>query len=161
MRTLPSGQPGRRPNPSRPPTLLRNRDVVGTGPAEHGIDGAHYRRAYYPRTRRPAIVIATSALGEEIVNFPSLPASGAWLAARLDAGTAPLPTSVTGPASRTAREEELLAFLIREPARAVRLTEAAGPATFTTHLRAIARTSHGLVPGRRGASRRSGKGRRH
>jgi len=115
---------------------ISNGDLVESGHAGLGIDGASYACAYYPRSRRPAVVITTSAMTEEIVNFPSVSDARAWLAARVDGGTAPLPTSATGPASRTAREEELLAFLVREPASAARLTAAAGPGTFTTHLRA-------------------------
>jgi hypothetical protein len=115
---------------------IRNRNVVESGYAGHGIDGAHYARAYYPRSGRPAIVITTSALTEEIVNFASTADAAAWLAARSAAVTGPLPTSATGPSSRTAREEELLAFLVRDPGSAARLAALAGPATFTTHLRA-------------------------
>jgi len=44
--------------------------------------------------------------------------------------------STTGPSGGTAREEELLAFLIREPGSDGRLAATAGPVTFTTHLRA-------------------------
>ena len=115
---------------------IRNGDVVESGHAGPGIDGAHYSRAYYPRSGKPAIVITTSALTEEIVNFANTQDAAAWLAARSAGITGPLPTSATGPASRTAREEELLAFLVREPGRGAGLDAMAGPATFTTHLRA-------------------------
>jgi hypothetical protein len=115
---------------------IRNGDVVESGHAGPGIDGAHYSRAYYPRSGTPAIVITTSALTEEIVNFANTADAAAWLASRSAGITGPLPTSATGPASRTAREEELLAFLVREPGRGARLDAMAGPATFTTHLRA-------------------------
>jgi hypothetical protein len=115
---------------------IRNGDVVESGHAGPGIDGAHYSRAYYPRSGKPAIVITTSALTEEIVNFANTADAAAWLASRSAGISGPLPTSATGPASRTAREEELLAFLIREPGRGTRLDAMAGPATFTTHLRA-------------------------
>jgi hypothetical protein len=115
---------------------IRNGDVVESGHAGPGIDGAHYSRAYYPRSGKPAIVITTSAMTEEIVNFANTEDAAAWLAARSAKITGPLPTSVTGPASRTAREEELLAFLAREPGRGAPLAAMAGPATFTTHLRA-------------------------
>ena len=115
---------------------IRNGDVVESGHAGPGIDGAHYSRAYYPRSGRPAIVITTSAMTEEIVNFANTEDAAAWLASRSAGITGPLPTSATGPASRTAREEELLAFLLREPGRGARLDAMAGPATFTTHLRA-------------------------
>ena len=115
---------------------IRNGDVVESGHAGPGIDGAHYSRAYYPRSGKPAIVITTSAMTEEIVNFANTQDAAAWLAARSAGFAGPLPTSETGPASRTAREEELLAFLAREPGRGARLAAMAGPATFTTHLRA-------------------------
>lgn len=115
---------------------IRNGDVVESGHAGPGIDGAHYSRAYYPRSGKPAVVITTSAMTEEIVNFANTRDAAAWLAARSAGITGPLPTSVTGPASRTAREEELLAFLVRDPGQSARLAGMAGPATFTTHLRA-------------------------
>ena len=115
---------------------IRNGDVVESGHAGPGIDGAHYSRAYYPRSGKPAIVITTSALTEEIVNFANTADAAAWLASRSAGISGPLPTSATGPASRTAREEELLAFLLREPGRGARLDSMAGAATFTTHLRA-------------------------
>ena len=115
---------------------IRNGDVVESGHAGPGIDGAHYSRAYYPRSGKPAIVITTSALTEEIVNFANTADAAAWLAARSAGITGPLPTSATGPASRTAREEELLAFLIRDPGQGAPLAATTGPATFTTHLRA-------------------------
>jgi hypothetical protein len=115
---------------------IRHGNVVESGHAGPGIDGAHYSRAYYPRSGKPAIVITTSAMTEEIVNFANTQDAAAWLAARSAKITGPLPTSATGPSSRTAREEELLAFLAREPSRGARLAAMAGPATFTTHLRA-------------------------
>ena len=115
---------------------IRNGNVVESGHAGPGIDGAHYSRAYYPRSGKPAIVITTSALTEEIVNFANTEDAAAWLASRSAGISGPLPTSTTGPASRTAREEELLAYLAREPSRGTRLAGMAGPATFTTHLRA-------------------------
>ena len=40
---------------------IRNGNVVESGHAGPGIDGAHYSRAYYPRSGKPAIVITTSA----------------------------------------------------------------------------------------------------
>jgi hypothetical protein len=115
---------------------IRTGDVIESGHAGQGIDGAHYARAYYPRSGKPAVVITTSALTEEIVNFANTADAAAWLASRSAGITGPLRTTATGPSSRTAREEELLAYLIREPAAASGLAGAAGPATFTTHLRA-------------------------
>ena len=115
---------------------IRSGDVVESGHAGQGIDGAHYARAYYPRSGKPAVVITTSAMTEEIVNFANTADAAAWLASRSAGVTGALRTSVTGPASRTAREEELLAFLVREPGQSTRLAGMAGPATFTTHLRA-------------------------
>jgi hypothetical protein len=115
---------------------IRHGDVVESGHAGQGTDGAHYARAYYPRSGKPAVVITTSAMTEEIVNFANTADAAGWLASRSAGVTGPLRTSATGPASRTAREEELLAFLVREPGSAARLAGMAGPATFTTHLRA-------------------------
>lgn len=115
---------------------IRNGHVVESGHAGQGIDGAHYARAYYPRSGKPAVVITTSAMTEEIVNFANTADAAAWLASRSAGVTGPLRTSTTGPASRTAREEELLAFLVREPGSSARLAGMTRPATFTTHLRA-------------------------
>ena len=115
---------------------IRTGHVVESGHAGQGIDGAHYARAYYPRSGKPAVVITTSAMTEEIVNFSNTGDAAAWLASRSAGITGPLRTSVTGPGCRTAREEELLAFLVREPGGADRLAGMARPATFTTHLRA-------------------------
>ena len=115
---------------------IRNGEVVESKATGQGIDGAHYAMAYYPRSGKPAIVITTSAMTEEIINFANTQDAAAWLAARSTEITGPLPTSATGPASRTAREEELLAFLVRDAGRGTRLAGTAGPATFTTHLRA-------------------------
>jgi hypothetical protein len=115
---------------------IRNGEVVESKPAGQGIDGAHYAMAYYPRSGKPAIVITTSAMTEEIVNFANPQDAAAWLASRSAKIGGPLPTSATGPASRTAREEELLAFLVRDPGRGTPLAETAGTVTFTTHLRA-------------------------
>lgn len=115
---------------------IRNGDVVESGHAGPGIDGAHYSRAYYPRSGKPAIVITTSAMTEEIVNFANTRDAATWLALRSSGTTGQLPTTMTGPTSRTVREEELLAFLVREPGQGAALAATAGPATFTTHLRA-------------------------
>jgi len=115
---------------------ISNGEVVESGHAGPGVDGAHYTRAYYPRSGKPAIVITTSAMTEEIVNFANTTDAAAWLAARSTAISGPLPTSATGPASRTARVEELLAFLLRDPRHGAALAAAARPGTFTTHLRA-------------------------
>ena len=115
---------------------IRSGSVAESGYAGQGIDGAHYARAYYPRSGKPAVVITTSAMTEEIVNFANTADAAAWLASRSAGITGPLTVSASGPSSRTAREEELLAFLIRDPGSAARLAAMAGPATFTTHLRA-------------------------
>ena len=115
---------------------ILNGEVVESKTAGLGIDGAHYAMAYYPRSGKPAIVITTSAMTEEIVNFANTADAAAWLASRSARITGPLTVSATGPASRTTREEELLAFLVRDPGRGTRLAETADPATFTTHLRA-------------------------
>jgi hypothetical protein len=115
---------------------IRNKEVVESSRVGPGIDGAHYSRAYYPRSGKPAVVITTSALTEEIVNFANTQDAAAWLASRSAGISGPLPTTATGPTSRTAREEELLAFLVRDPGRGAPLAAMAGAATFTTHLRA-------------------------
>jgi hypothetical protein len=75
---------------ARPPTQperaadeqIRTGKVVESGYASQGIDGAHYARAYYARSGKPAIVITISALTEEIVNFASTADAAAWLASR-------------------------------------------------------------------------------
>src|SRR3984957_21137853 len=92
---------------------IRNGDVVESGHAGPGIDGAHYSRAYYPRSGKPAVVITTSAMTEEIVNFANTADAAAWLASRSAGITGPLRTTASGPASRTARGEEPRALLVR------------------------------------------------
>jgi hypothetical protein len=128
----------------RPPTAeerhaearLRAGEVVESGHAAHGVDGAWYTRAYYPRSGTPAVVVTTSALTEAVVNFANKPDAQAWLVSRAPEAAGPLRTTETGPITRTAREEELLAFLIREPGAGADAAALAGNATFTTHLRA-------------------------
>jgi hypothetical protein len=129
---------------TRPPTeaerqaeaKLRTGEVTESGQAGQGIDGAHYTRAYYPRSGKPAIVITTSALTEEVVNFANREDALAWLVSRSPEAAGPLRTPPGGPATRTAREEELLAYLIREPGAVRELAALTGAATWTTHLRA-------------------------
>ena len=128
----------------RPPTAeerraeaqIRAREVVESGQAEHGVDGAWYTRAYYPRSGTPAVVVTTSALTEIVATFANKAEAQAWLDSRTPQAAGPLRTTATGPVTRTAREEELLAFLIREPGAGVGASALAGSATWTTHLRA-------------------------
>jgi hypothetical protein len=134
------------------PVGLDLRDPAVPGPGERRVlldqvqrlappcGAGDRRRALHPRVL-PALRQARHRHHDQrdergIVNFANTEDAAAWLAARSAGVTGPLPTSATGPASRTAREEELLAFLAREPGRGTRLAGMAGPATFTTHLRA-------------------------
>ena len=116
---------------------LRTGEVKESGQAARGLDGAWYTRAWYPRSGKPAVVVTSSALSEEIVNFANAADARSWLESRSPATVGPLRTTANGPVTRTAREEELLAFLIRDP-RAGRgvITALAKPDTWTTHLRA-------------------------
>jgi len=115
---------------------LRAGDVKESGQASRGLDGAWYTRAWYPRSGKPAVVVTSSALSEEIVNFANTGDARSWLESRSPAATGPLRTTATGPVTRTAREEELLAFLLRDPQAGAGMAALAGPATWTTHLRA-------------------------
>lgn len=129
---------------ARPETLperqaaahLRVGDVKESGQASRGLDGAWYTRAWYPRSGKPAVVVTSSALSEEIVNFANTDDARSWLESRSPAATGPLRTTATGPVTRTAREEELLAFFLRDPRAGTGVAALAGPATWTTHLRA-------------------------
>jgi hypothetical protein len=115
---------------------LRTGDVKESGQASHGLDGAWYTRAWYPRSGKPAVVVTSSALSEEIVNFANTEDARSWLESRSPASIGPLRTTATGPVTRTAREEELLAFILRDPQAGMGMASLAGPATWTTHLRA-------------------------
>ncbi len=115
---------------------LRTGEVKESGQASRGLDGAWYTRAWYPRSGKPAVVVTSSALSEEIVNFANTGDARSWLESRSPATTGPLRTTATGPTTRTAREEELLAFILRDPQAGMSVAALAGPATWTTHLRA-------------------------
>jgi hypothetical protein len=114
---------------------LRTGEVKESGQASRGLDGAWYTRAWYPRSGKPAVVVTSSALSEEIVNFANTGDARSWLESRSPAMTGPLRTTATGPTTRTAREEELLAFILRDPQAGMSVAALAGPATWTTHLR--------------------------
>jgi len=103
-----------------------------------GIDGASYARAWYPHSGKPAIVVTSSAGTREIVNFANRGDAWAWMAGRAPEATGPLPTTATGPGTRTAREEEVLAFLLRDPRHAAPVARLVTPESMTTHLRAEA-----------------------
>jgi len=115
---------------------LRAGDVKESGQAARGLDGAWYTRAWYPRSGKPAVVVTSSALSEEIVNFANTGDAQSWLASRSPGTPGPLRTTETGPVTRTAREEELLAFILRDPRAGAGVAALTGPATWTTHLRA-------------------------
>jgi len=115
---------------------IRRGAVVERGKAGHGVDGAWYTRALYQRSYRPAVVVMTSALTEEVVAFANIDDAGAWLKSRGPAATGPLATTATGPLTRTAREEEVLAFLMRQPAEMKPMSPLLSTRTWTTHLRA-------------------------
>jgi hypothetical protein len=115
---------------------IRAGTVIERGQPGHGTDGAWYTRAYYPRTGRPAVVVTTSAMTEEIVPFASTQAADTWLASRAPGARGPLMTTTTGPVTRCGREEEILAWMLREPG-AIRATASlASDPAWTTHLRA-------------------------
>ena len=81
----------------RPPTeeerraeaQIRAREIVESGQAEHGVDGAWYTRAYYPRSGTPAVVVTTSALTEIVATFANKAEAQAWLDSRAPAGVRP------------------------------------------------------------------------
>ena len=103
-----------------------------------GIDGASYARAWYPHSGKPAIVVTSSAGTREIVNFANRDDAWAWMTGRAPEATGPVRTTATGPGTRTAREEEVLAFLLRDPSRARPVAGLVAPESMTTHLRAEA-----------------------
>jgi hypothetical protein len=94
----------------RPPTAeerraeaqLHAREVVESGSAARGIDGAWYTRAYYPRSGTPAVVVTTSALTETVATFANKNDAQAWLVSRAPEAAGPLRTTATGPVTRTA-----------------------------------------------------------
>jgi hypothetical protein len=111
--------------------------VVEKGKAGHGVDGAWYTRAYYTHSGRPAVVVTSSALTEELAPFASVAEADAWLRSRAPDTTGPLLTSANGPAlPRTVKEEEVLARLLRVPSEAASMAALLGPGTWSTHLRA-------------------------
>ena len=116
-----------------------------------GIDGASYARAWYPHSGKPAIVVTFSGGTREIVNFANRDDAQAWMTGRAPEATGPLRTTATGPGTRTAREEEALAFLLRDPSRAAPVARLLAPQSMTTHLRAEALAAwHKLAPGEGG-----------
>lgn len=116
---------------------LRTGQVVERSRPGHGIDGGWYGAAWYPRTGQPAVVVTTSALTREVIPFGDVAGARAWLDSRSPRSTGPLPATAAGPAaSRTAREEELLAWLVRSPGDTAAAMADLGPAAWTTHLRA-------------------------
>jgi hypothetical protein len=110
--------------------------LIETGKPGQGVDGAWYRRAYYPRSGKPAVVITTSAMTEELANFANTEDAGRWLTTRSPETAGPLATTVNGPTTRTTREEEVLAWLVRKPGDTDVVAQLVGTATWTTHLRA-------------------------
>jgi hypothetical protein len=112
-----------------------------------GIDGASYARAYYPHSGKPAIVVTFSGGTREIVNFANRDDAWAWVTGRAPEASGPLRTTATGPGTRTAREEEALAFLLRDPSRAAPVARLLAPDSMTTHLRAeVLAAWHKLAP---------------
>ena len=114
---------------------LSSGQVASHSRAGHGIDGAWYAPASYRRNGRPAVVVTTSAGTRIVVPFASAAESMAWLANRSPEASGPLMTVANGPGTRTGREEELLAWLMRWPGDAPRMLSGLSPATWTTHLR--------------------------
>jgi hypothetical protein len=113
-------------------------EVIVKGEQCLGIDGAGYARAYYPHSGKPAIVVTFSGGTREIVNFANRDDAWAWMTARAPEASGPLRTTATGPGTRTTREEEVLAFLLRDPMRAAPVARLLAPGSMTTHLRAEA-----------------------
>lgn len=110
--------------------------LIETGKPGQGVDGAWYRRAYYPRSGKPAVVITTSAMTEELANFANTEDAGRWLTTRSPESAGPLATTVNGPTIRTTREEEVLAWLVRKPGDTEAVVQLVAAVTWTTHLRA-------------------------
>jgi hypothetical protein len=129
---------GRRPTAAERTAeeLIRTRSVVERGKPGHGLDGAWYTPAWYPRSGKPAVVVTTSAMTEEVVPFASIGDARGWLASRAPGAAGPLMTTADGPVTRTVREEEVLAWLLRSPLDTAAMTGGLAPGAWTTHLRA-------------------------
>jgi hypothetical protein len=100
-----------------------------------GIDGSRYALAGTGRSgERIAVVVTSAASATEVVPFGDEASARAWLASRIRRTTRPVPTSAVGPACRVAREEEVLAWLIRHRPDA-EMKELAAQVRWTSYLR--------------------------
>jgi hypothetical protein len=122
-------------------TLLSTRRVR---PDDHararGMDGAWYAasafRLYSSTFDDPAVTVITRAQAVEIVTgFASPAARDEWLADRMPGRAGPLASALDGPPSRAAREELVLAWLLRAAAPAAPLPDWLPSRTFTTYSR--------------------------
>lgn len=99
------------------------------GRARRGTDGSAYILGGHK------ITIQTAGGGTETVAFADSDAAAEWLANRTLTGTGPLRTTADGADCRTAREDEILARLLRAPDDAG-LRAWTDSDMFTSHLRA-------------------------
>ena len=120
--------------------LTASRLITGTlrerGDTVLGVDGCYYTQAFFAHTGKPAIVVTNSALVEDAAVFPALPHAKAWWVSRQSAA-GPLMTTADIPLpSRSVHEEEILAWLMKNPRDTAAVTAELGPVPMTSHLRA-------------------------
>lgn len=102
-----------------------------------GIDGAWYSparfRVYSSSSYDPAVVVTTmTGFAEVVDDFASEAARDGWLAGRAPSGPGPLASTLDGPPCRTAREEALLAWLLRHGTHPGHAPGQLRPEAFTT-----------------------------
>jgi hypothetical protein len=127
---------------------VRRADAAGLG----GIDGALYTRAgfrlYSSTVVEPVVVVTTLAGTTEVVTgFRGQRERDAWLADRSPGRDGALVSALDGPSCRAAREELVLARLLRHQRPGVVL-DWPRPETFTTYSRSeIFQAWHDAPPG--------------
>jgi hypothetical protein len=109
------------------------------GAAWAGLDGARHALVVQRQPGRagwrPVVLIKNSAEADELVPVTADHAARAWIQSRTRGASGPLPTSMTGPACRPAREDEVLAWLIHAAHDGLPW-DLLGQVAWTSHLRA-------------------------
>jgi hypothetical protein len=107
-----------------------------------GVDGAAYTPGVSmdPHAVRSCVIVRNSAAIAEVVTFDREAEADAWLRDRSREEDGPFAAAGARLASRAIREEQVLAWLMRHP-RDGGTSLLLGPATWTTHLRAVLYTA--------------------